>query len=193
MATDVITPEFQLSYPSLFNVKPDKKGRYIYSITMVFDKDADLTPLKKALTGAKEKKFGKDYTGKLKMPFRLGNEENFDLNKNPHYAGKIIVSARSYDDPPGVVNRDLSPIMDKKDIYPGCWGIASLQAYGYDVENDQGRSRGLTFSLQHFMKTRDDKPWVTGRVSVEDAFSAVNLPDLPEDVYSGNDEFEDFA
>ena len=55
-----------LSYPVLFKPKPIGDSEPKYSATFIFPKGSSIETLKKALTAAKEDKFGKDYKKKLR-------------------------------------------------------------------------------------------------------------------------------
>ena len=76
---------------------------------------------------------------------------------------------------PGVVDRNLDPIMDSAELYSGCYARVSLNCYPYNYEG----KIGITFGLNHIQKLQDGES-LSGRTKAEDDFDA--LPD---------DEFED--
>lgn len=172
----VVTPEFRASYCHLFTPTESDTGKLVYGVTMIFEPDADISALRSIAKAAKIKKFGKDFQGKLRSPFRKGEPDEFDLAKYPEYEGKLIVAARSYGQQPSVVGRDRQPILDQSLVYSGCYGVAYVTAFAYD--HPKG-GKGISIGLQHFMKTRDGEPLIS-RVSADDAFEGVSLPDLPE-------------
>jgi hypothetical protein len=57
---NVMTPKFRVSFPNVFRpgkaIDPTKPPKY--GITMLFDKDADLSPLMNAMVDFMTKKFG---------------------------------------------------------------------------------------------------------------------------------------
>lgn len=146
----IITPEFRVSYANIWVPKPNDKGDDVYSVTAIFPKDTDLTPLKVLLAAAKDAKFP-NHKGKLKNPIRMGVPEEFDLDKNPEYAGNIICSFRSYKRVVAVVDLQRQPVLSQEEFYSGCYAVASISAYAYDYEG----TKGVAFGLRNLMKTRD--------------------------------------
>ena len=80
---NVMTPKFRVSFPNVFRpgkpVDPTKAGKY--SVTMLFDKDANLEPLKKAMVDFMTKKFGPNQASWPKLsrnPFRDQGEKTFE-------------------------------------------------------------------------------------------------------------------
>lgn len=183
----VVTPMFRASYVKLFDPQTNDNDQLVWSVTMIFDPKEDLSGLKDLVQQAKIKKFGKNFQGKLRNPIRKGTPEEFDLNRHPEYEGNIIIAARSYGQPPSVVDRDRNPILNKAQVYSGCYGIAVISAYGYDTKGN----KGVTIGLQHFMKVKDGKPLVS-RTSPKKAFESVSLPPEsdPSDDFFGDNEDE---
>ena len=67
---NVITPEFRVSYPVLFEPKKnDLNGKMEYGVVAVFKPGTDLTPLNKAITDLMTEKFGADI---LKLCVEVG-------------------------------------------------------------------------------------------------------------------------
>lgn len=172
----VVTPEFRASYVHIWTPQKSEEGQDVYSVTMIFPPDADLSGMKRIAVEAKESKFGKDATGKFKSPFRKGTEEEFNLAKNPEFRGNIVVPARSYGRPVGVVGRDKKPIVDKNLLYSGCFCIASVVAYGYERKGN----RGVAFGLQNLMVVRQGEPLVSMSNPEED-FKAIDTSQWEEE------------
>lgn len=166
--TYIITPEFRVSYANIWVPKTNDKGKAVYSCTAIFPKDTDLQPLKALLMQAKEAKFP-NMKGKCKNPLRFGNEEEYDLDKNPEYRDCWITSFRSYGRPVGVVDTQRQPIIDQQDFYSGCHAVASITAYAYDFEG----TKGVAFGLRNLMKTRDDEP-LAGTAKAEVDFAEMD-------------------
>lgn len=183
-SSGVLTPMFRASYAHLFKPQTNDEGKEVYSVVMVFEPDEDLSELKKLAKRAKIAKFGKDFKGKVKSPFRKGTEEEFDLEKNPVYRDKVIVSARSYGEQPSIVDTKRQPIIDSKEVYSGSYGIAYISAYAYEFKGN----RGVSFGLEHYMKVKDGEPLIS-RVPVGEAFAAAEIPD---DIDLEEDDFDDF-
>lgn len=176
MADTVTTPMFRASYCKLFDPKPNSKGKSVYEITMIFDEGTDLENLKRSYRQAVEEKWGAAKPPRFTFKaFRKGADEEFDLDKYPEYAGKIIVTARSHGMPVGVVDKNRQSIIDPAEVYSGMWARAKVQAYIITPKPgpaDQGghNTTGVAFSLHHVQKIKDDEPLGMSRGKAEDAF-----------------------
>lgn len=161
----VITPEFRVSFEHVFDAHAFKGAEAKYSITMLYDKSADLAAMKKAVRNAAVEKFGPDWKNKgLRLPFRNGDEKT-DMDG---YAGKIFISA-STKQRPQVIDAKKSPLT-KEDgaFYSGCYARASLIAFAYDHLGN----KGVSFSLQNVQKLRDGERF-SGRKNAVDEFDSV--------------------
>jgi hypothetical protein len=168
--TNIMTPEFRVSYPWLFTPQPPMAGSVNkdpkYSIVMLFPKGADISKLKAAAEAAVIGKWGSDKTKwpkNLRTPFRDQGEKESE----GYVAGAIFVTATSKQKP-GVVGPDVQPIIDNSEIYAGCWGRATLRAYAYD----NAGNKGVAFGLQNFQKLRDGDS-LSGRVKAEQEFEPI--------------------
>lgn len=151
----VMTPIFRTSFVKL--AEPDKtdNGKDRYSITMIFDEEAQKTEefkqMKAAVEEAKKLAWaGKKLPNKLKTPFREGTEDEYDLEKYPEYEGNVIVTASSVEHEPDVRDADTFKADDKRIIYSGCYARAFVVAYGYGPSLRPGSKGGdgVTFGLQ---------------------------------------------
>lgn len=177
----IVTPEFRLSFPAVWEPKagPDG-GEEKYRIVMLFPKTEDIKALKKLAYDAIAEKWGADKgkwpanlrnldlgkflstSGKDGWPFRDGDAQSLD-----GYAGCVSVSATSKQ-APGVVDRKLKPIIDKDELYAGCYCRASVTAFAYD----KAGNKGVSFGLQNIQKIRDGESF-SGRSRAEDDFDAI--------------------
>ena len=73
---------------------------------------------------------------------------------------------------PGLVDRQVQPILDSTELYSGCWGRVDLNFFAY---NNQG-NRGIGAGLNNIQKIRDDEP-LGGKRRAQDAFTAVEDED----------------
>lgn len=162
----VLTPEFRVSFPSMFKAKSFNGGPEKFSLVMLFDKKSDLTKLKKAVSVAMTEKFGdkSKWPKNWKNPFRDGSEKA-DLQG---YEGMTFVTASSKQKP-GLVNNKVEPIIAESDFYAGCYARATVIAYAFDTAGN----RGAAFSLQNVQKLRDGDAF-SGRKSAEEEFDAVD-------------------
>lgn len=179
MVDNVITPEFRVSFPSLFTATLPKDAeagqKPKFSVTMLFAKDADLTALKKAAEQAIIEKWGADkakWPKNMRSPFRKQEEMTDKEGKmrDGCVEGAIFIRASANQDrKPGVVGPNPKvKIEDESEVYAGCYGRAQVRAFAYDTKGN----RGVSFGLQNFQKTRDGEP-IGGRTRAEDAFEPV--------------------
>ena len=175
-AREVITPEFRLSFPNLFKAVAAEEGEEKkFSACLVFDKDADLTALKKAAIFAMREKFGDKAddgirSGKLNLPWR---DDPDDVAEKGYAVGSTFMNVRTNNKPQVVLNvKDPETgrpqhLTDESDIYPGCYCRASIVAFGYSVKGN----RGVSFALNNVQKLRDGDR-LDSRTNAEDEFDA---------------------
>jgi hypothetical protein len=174
--TKVITPEAVISYPHIFEPQtPPGASEPVYSCALVFKDDVDITDMKAAVMAVAKEKWG-DKTrdllkaGKIRLPFR---EDAVDKG---YPEGSTFINVKSKQQP-GVVsifageNGKPAPITDPKEIYPGAVVKASLRAYAYSVNGNNG----VAFSLGNLQKISDG-PRMDGRLSAADEFTAEAKP-----------------
>lgn len=160
------TPVFRSSYAFVFEPKETPNGDLKYQICLIFDKTnaKDWVSVAQAIVNAAAKKFGADpakWPKNLKCPFRDGDEER----DGKEYENAIFLNAGSKNKP-GIVDRQMNPIMDKDEFYSGCYARASLTFYPYDQAGNKGVGTGLNNLLFW-----DDGERLDGAVAAEDDFS----------------------
>ena len=158
----------RLSYTHVFNkYNPDgaeADGKYMTNVLIPKSETETLEALKQAIEVAKKQaivsKWGGKEPKKLDMPLRDGDEKEDDI-----YADHFFVNAKS-NTRPGIVDKDLAPIVDEEEIYSGVWAYVSVTFYGYDVSGN----RGIACGLNNIKKFKDDDK-LGGRVSAESDFA----------------------
>lgn len=182
----VVTPVFRVSFPHVFKPHAFQNREPAYSIQMLFDKDADLTPMKDAAKKALQTGMSKLWKGEkpknLRSPFKDGNEKNLD-----DYRGKTVVEARTKMKP-GIVDKDRQEILDPAEFYAGCYARATLTCYPYSVSGNNG----VSFGLNNIQKVKDG-PALSGRKNAKDDFDVIeDLEDFDKSEESSEveDEFE---
>lgn len=158
------TGKFRLSYPHLFKPKAFKNQEPKFSISMLFNKDDDLSQLKIAAENAAIEKWGADKkqwpskktksqkTGLIvnkclvKMPFKDGEVEHPD---KPEYENTIFLNA-STKKQPTIFDQGKNPITDATGIKAGDYARASLIAFAYEGEG----SFGVSFALIGVQKVK---------------------------------------
>lgn len=166
--TVIITPVFRLSYPNVWQPKFNQLAkREQYDIQMLFDKATSkeaLTPMIKLMNDLAIWKWGVKPATFLN-PFKDGD---LKIDKNPAYAGMILLGSWSKM-PPGIMDATgKHPITVKEEIYGGCYCRAQLNAYAYE----QGQNKGVSFGLLHLQKVKDGDAF-GNRTRPEDAFAPV--------------------
>jgi hypothetical protein len=167
-AETIVTPKFRASYVYVFRPqKAMEAGKDPkYSITMLFDKGADLVKLKTAANAAVVEKWGADKTRwpkNLRSPFRDQGEKNTE----GYVAGNVFITATSKQRP-GLINSQMQDILEDKDFYSGCYARASVRVFAYDTNGN----RGVSFGLQNVQKLADGEP-LGGRTKPEQDFEPV--------------------
>lgn len=158
----VKTPKFRVSYPNVFKAKAmNEDDEAKYSVTMLFDKDQDLSDFEDAIAAAAKEKWGNKLPKKFKSPIRDGDEESDDEN----YEDKYFIRASSKKKPQ-IIDLDHEPVVDEEGFYPGCYARATIIAFAYEVNGN----KGVSFALQNIQKL-DDGEAFSGKRSAEDDFA----------------------
>jgi hypothetical protein len=175
-STKVITGKVRFSYANVFEPTAMQDGQTPkYNVSIIISKSDTKTveAIKKAIEAAKEAGKSKiaDKNGKipvnLKIPLRDGDEERPD---DPAYENSYFINANS-ERKPGIVDRDLNPIMSRDDFYSGCYGRASINFYAFNVN-----SKGIACGLNNLQKLEDGER-LAGGSSAEEDFGGDNAVD----------------
>ena len=97
----------------------------------------------------------------LKLPLRDGDIERDD----EAYKGCYFVNANSTSQPQ-IVDRAVQPILDRGEVYSGCFIRASINFYAF---NSNG-NKGVACGLGNIQKVKDGEP-LGGRSSAADDFA----------------------
>ncbi len=176
LMTRVITgPNTRLSYfhgwePASINGETEK-----YSVSVLIPKDDKETvdAINAAVDAAIEEgidKFGGKKPNKnvIKLPLRDGDAERED----EAYKGHYFINANS-NTAPQIVDRMVKPILDRSEVYSGCYARVSLNFYAF---NSNG-NKGVACGLGNIQKVRDGEP-LGGRSSATDDFATIDDDDF---------------
>jgi hypothetical protein len=173
MAKRIITPEFTGSFVNILQPAKPMQGQPAgdpkYTITMLFDKDTDLSALKADAARAATEKWGADqskWPKNMRSPFRDQGEKEYE----GYVAGNICVTA-STKDKPETVDENNNPIVESREIYSGARYVASVSAFAYDVNGN----KGVSFGLGNVKKVKDGKP-LGGKTRASDDFGPAKTP-----------------
>jgi len=168
-----MTPEFRLSFPSLFKPSGRKGNKPSFHMTMLFPKAADITSLTNALREVMAARWGKDAPS-VKSPLING-----DMKKYAGYAGMIAIKASNYiyDEKnehkarPGIVDCQVNPIISPAEMYPGCWARAKIFAKATGGPGTEWEAK-VSFGIRNVQKIREDEAFGMTGVAAEEDFEA---------------------
>lgn len=173
-STRVVTgPRARFSYCHLWEPKSINGGDPRYSLSVLIPK-SDTETVEKIRRGietayheGEAKLKGKSALpplSALKTPLRDGDLERPD---DPAYAGCWFLNANS-DRAPGIVDANAQPILDRNEVYSGCYGRVSLSFYAFNTNGN----RGIACGLNNVQKLRDGEP-LGGQMSAEQEFAGM--------------------
>lgn len=162
----VVTPVFRVSFNKIFRPDQNERGQNVYSITAIFDSDADLKAMEQLVKETREAKYQKKVIPNFREPFRKGVDSEYDLSKYPEYKGKIICTFKSYGRVVRVIGPDKQEILDEEDFYSGCYARAAITAFTYDQQGN----KGVSFGLASLMKVKDGERLAGSVSNPEDDF-----------------------
>ena len=175
MATKVITGvNTRWSYANVWEAKAMEGGKPKFSVSLIIPKSDTVTvgkiktAIEEAYREGQSKLKGNAKSvpalSTLRTPLRDGDLERPD---DPAYANAYFVNANSAT-APGVVDANRNEIMDKSEVYSGCYGRASINFYVFNANGN----RGIACGLNNLQKLRDGEP-LGGRASAESDFATV--------------------
>ncbi|KRN88737.1 DUF2815 family protein [Ligilactobacillus ceti] len=175
--TKVITGvNTRLSYANVWEAVSINGGKEKYSVSVLIPKDdkKTLDAIEKAVDAAIEvgiAKFGGKKPNKvaIKLPLRDGDIERDD----EAYKGHYFLNANSVT-PPQIVDKNVDPILDKSEVYSGCYARVSLNFYAF---NSNG-NKGVACGLGNIQKIKDGE-MLGGRSNAFDDFTS----------FEGDDDF----
>ena len=175
--TKVVTGIVRLSYEHVWEPASINGSNPKYSVSLIIPKDdvKTIAAINQAVENAIKDgaaKFGGKIPpkGALKLPLRDGDTERDD----EAYRNAYFVNANS-PTAPQIVDRAVQPILDRNEVYSGCYARVSINFYAF---NSNG-NKGVACGLGNIQKVRDGEP-LGGKTSAADDFST----DLDDDFLS---------
>ena len=174
-ATKVVTGKVRLSYAHVWEPVSINDSKPKYSVSLVIPK-SDKETIKKinaAVDAAIEEgiaKFGgkKPNKAALKLPLCDGDTERDDeVYKNCFFVNANSTTA------PQIVDRTVQPILDREEVYSGCYARVSINFYAYNTNGN----KGIACGLGNIQKIADGEP-LGGRTSAKDDFSSLEDEDF---------------
>lgn len=169
--TKVITgTNTRLSYFHGWDPVSINGGAEKYSTAVLIPKSDKKTidAIEKAIDTAIEEgisKFGgkKPNKAAIKLPLRDGDIERDD----DAYKGHYFINANSTT-PPQIVDQRVQPILDRSQVYSGCYARVSINFYAFNSNGNKGVAAGLG----NIQFVRDGEP-LGGQVSASDEFETL--------------------
>lgn len=163
--TKVVVPG-RLSYVNVFEPKSINGSDPKYSVSIIIPKSDKKTinVVLKVIEAAKEEgvpKFGGKVPSNLKTPLRDGDIDRLD---HSNYEGCYFINANSKE-APQVVDGKVQTILDRSEVYSGCYGKVSLNLYAFNVNGN----RGIAAGLGNVQKLKEGEP-LGGKSRAEDDF-----------------------
>lgn len=173
-STKVVTGVVRLSYEHVWEPASVNGSNPKYSVSLIIPKSDTKTiaAINQAIDNAIRDgaaKFGGKIPpkGALKLPLRDGDAERED----EAYRDAYFVNANSTT-APQIVDRAVQPILDRSEVYSGCYARVSINFYAF---NSNG-NKGVACGLGNIQKVRDGEP-LGGKTSAADDFTT----DLDDD------------
>lgn len=166
--TKVITGvNTRLSYFHGWELTSINNGSERYSVSVLIPKSDTETvkAINETINAAIEEgvaKFGSKKPNKaaIKLPLRDGDTERDD----EAYRGHYFINANSTT-PSQIVDKHVKPILDRNEVYSGCYACVSLNFYAFNSNSN----KGVACSLGNIQKIRDGES-LGGRSSATDDF-----------------------
>lgn len=174
----LVIKNVRLSYANIWepkSMKNDPESKKRYSAALIISKD-DTKTIKAIERAVEEAKIeGKSKLANkngvipknIKLPLRDGDEDRPD---DEAYEGCYFINANATaDHPPKIVDRRVEPILDRAEVYSGCYANVSVDFYAFSVKGNAGIACGLG----NIQKVRDGEH-LTGEHSAEADFEALD-------------------
>lgn len=180
--TKVVTGKVRFSYVHAFTpfaVNADQDPKHSVCLLIPKSDKETLRKIKAAIEAVKATgaaKWGGKVPPNLKLPLRDGDVDRPDQEE---YKGMYFLNASSKQ-APGVVDKQLNPILDESEFYSGCYGRASINFFAYNTAGNRGIGCGLN-NLQKL----EDGDYLGGRTRPEDDFEASEGAEAPDEDFLG--------
>lgn len=174
--TKVVTGKARLSYAHVWEPASVNGSTPKFSVSVIIPKnDTDTVnrinaAIEAAITEGVGKFGGKKPTkAALKLPLRDGDTDRPDdeAYKNSYFVNCNSTTA------PQIVDRRVQPILDREEVYSGCYARVSINFYAYNSSGNKGVAAGLG----NIQKVADGEP-LGGKTNAKDEFSSLDDDDF---------------
>lgn len=142
--------------------------KYLTAVLIPKSDKKTIDAIEKAIDAAIEEgiaKFGgnKPNEAAIKLPLRDGDIERDD----EAYKGHYFINANSTN-PPQIVDQRVQPILERSQVYSGCYARVSINFYAFNSNGNKGVAAGLG----NIQFVRDGEP-LGGQTSALDEFETL--------------------
>ena len=169
--TKVVTGIVRLSYEHVWEPASINGSNPKYSVSLIIPKDdvKTIAAINQAVDNAIKDgaaKFGGKIPpkGALKLPLRDGDTERDD----EAYRNAYFVNANSTT-APQIVDRAVQPILDRNEVYSGCYARVSINFYAFNSNGNKGIAGGLG----NIQKVKDGEP-LGGMLNASEDFGTID-------------------
>ncbi len=164
--------ETRWSYVNVWEPKGMDESRPAWSVSLIIKKDDPcIEKIKQAIQKAYEAGADvlKNASGTVPPLSAINNpmhDGDVKRSEDPAYAGAYYLNAKNYQHAPGIVDANKQEILDRSEIYSGCYGRACISFYAYNKKGN----KGIGCTLLHLQKGKDGEHLGGTYVSIEEAF-----------------------
>ncbi len=172
----LVTGKVRLSYEHIWEPASINDSDEKYSVSLIIPKSDTKTvkDIQNAVEQAKQDgkaKFGGRIPANLKLPLRDGDIERPD---DEAYKDCYFINCNSKDKPQ-IVDKNVQPILDRNEVYSGCYARVSISLYPFNTNGN----KGIACGLGNIQKIADGEP-LGGRTRAEDDFEAYDEEEIAE-------------
>ena len=164
----------RLSYANLWEPKSAYGNKPKYSVSIIIPKSdkATINKVLKTVELAKQKGVTKLFGGEIPNRFHLPLKDgDIERPNDPSYKDSYYINASSYN-PPQIVDRGKNLILDRSEVYSGCYANVTVNIYPFN----SGGNRGVSAGLGNVQKVEDGEP-LGGFFRAEDDFDVLDDDD----------------
>ena len=180
MTKKLWTPIGRVAYPALFSpraIENNEKSKPQYSVSLYWEKDADLSVLIREIERVVKDKFGGEKAG-LTLPLKDMDKQlqlykdNAGPKSEPKQEelGLIRASFSSGESFPPLVRGPALEELVASQVYGGCFGRVAFSAWGWTHPTG---GKGVSFNLLGFQLARDGERWLGGSGIDEEDFEVI--------------------
>ena len=175
-----VTPKFRAAFVNLFEPKkkesPEEKDKY--GMTMLFGDGEDLSEIKALATQLMTEKFGdkKSWPKGFHKPWRdqadkdKENENADGKTYDGFVSGNLYMNGTS-ERKPEVVDENVKPILNRADVYSGCYMVAHITLFWFEKKTN----KGIGVSINTVQKVGNGEPLGGSPPSAASVFKPTKL------------------